>query len=191
VTSTPHLIGLYSPAPRSGKTTVAAYLTEHGYYRAPFAGPLKRMIRTFLRELGHPNSAIDHHLEDGKADVIPGIRTTSRHLLQTLGTEWGRSCVHPDVWLMCWRETATSYLNDGVPVVVDDLRFPNEADLIRALGGQLWHIHRPSTKRGTTHSSEGSLDAYPFDHHLTNDGSLTDLYEQVSPLLSTPALAAA
>lgn len=191
MTNTPHLIGLYSPAPRSGKTTVATYLTEYGYYRAPFAGPLKRMIRTFLRELGHSNPEIDHYLVDGKADLIPEIRTTPRHLLQTLGTEWGRSCVHPDVWLMCWRATATSYLNAGVPVVVDDLRFPNEADLIRALGGQLWHIHRPSTERGTTHASEGALDAYPFDRHLTNDGSFHDLYEQVNACLpSATALVA-
>lgn len=186
------LIGLYSPAPRSGKTTVAAYLTEYGYYRCSFAAPLKRMLRTFLLSLGHSPDEIDHYLDAGKSDLIPSIRTTPRHLLQVLGTEWGRQCVHPDVWLLCWRATADRYLNSGVPVVVDDIRFENEADLIRSLGGQLWCIHRPTADRSpTTHSSEGGLDAYRFDHHLHNDTTFNSLFTAVDTLLQCPAAQAA
>lgn len=190
MTSSPRLIGLYSPAPNSGKTTVASYLTEHGYYRASFAAPLKRMLRTFLIHLGYGPEQIDHYLDAGKEELIPNIRITPRQLLQTLGTEWGRTCVHSDVWLQTWQVTATRYLDSGVPVVCDDIRFPNEAELIRSLGGELWHVHRPESERATSHSSEGSLDTFPFfDRRIINDGTLLDLYRRVQSLIPTPTAA--
>jgi hypothetical protein len=184
------LIGLYSPAPQSGKTTVASTLTEHGYYTIPFAAPLKRITRTFLVQLGYGPDVIEDLLTTDKETKIPSINCSTRHLLQTLGTEWGRSCVHPDVWLMCWRATAERYLGSNTPVVVDDVRFPNEADLIRTLGGELWHIERPGTERGTLHASEGSLDDYSFDRYLLNDSGVGDLVAKAETLLRQPVLAA-
>jgi hypothetical protein len=192
VTDTTPLIGLYSPAPQSGKSTVASFLTEHGFHTVPFAGPLKRMLRTFLLQLGYGPEGIDHYLTTGKEDILPGIACSPRHLMRTLGTEWGRSCVHPSVWLLCWQSTATRYLQSGTPIVVDDVRFPNEADLIRSLGGQLWRIDRPSAERNTEHASEGSLDTYAFDHVLSNDSTLTDLYSRTRELLAdSPSIAIA
>lgn len=183
--NSPRLIGLYSPAPQSGKSTVAAYLTEHGFYTVPFARPLKLMLRTFLIQLGYAYDEIDHYLDAGKNDVIEGIRTTPRQLMQLLGTEWGRQCVHPEVWLMCWERTAQQKLNAGIPVVVDDCRFPNEAAIVRRLGGELWRIERPGTDRTTEHASEGGLDDYPlFDRRLVNDGSLLALHAQVSEIVA-------
>ena len=187
MTQPPRLIGLYSSAPRSGKSTIASYLTEYGFYRVPFAGPIKRMTRTFLIQLGYGPTEIDHYLEAGKEDQLPDIRTTPRHILQTLGTEWGRDCIHPEVWLMCWERIAQRSLDSGVPVVCDDLRFPNEADLIRRLGGELWTIARPNASATKPHSSEGGLDDYTFfDRRIINDGTLLDLYGRVKSIL-TPA----
>lgn len=186
----PRLIGLYSPAPRSGKSTVAAYLTEHGFYTVPFARPIKLMVRTFLIQLGYGPSEIDHFLEAGKNDVIEGIRTTPRQLMQLLGTEWGRQCVHPQVWLMCWERATQQKLEAGIPVVVDDCRFPNEAALIRRLGGELWRIERPGNERQTDHASEGGLDEYPlFDRRLVNDGSLLTLHSRVREIVTPLSLA--
>lgn len=186
----PSLIGLYSSAPQSGKSTVASYLTEHGFYNIPFAGPLKRMIRTFLVQVGYGPDTIEHLITEGKEEKIPGIDVTPRHLMQTLGTEWGRTCVHPDVWLQCWQTTATRYIKSGTPVACDDVRFPNEAELIRSLGGELWLVERSSARRSTEHASEGGLDNFPvFDRRIVNDGSLLDLYQQVRQILSpTPIL---
>ena len=177
--TSPKLIGLYSPAPRSGKTTVASYLIEHNFHTVSFAAPLKLMMRTFLMSYGYGVEEISYLLSEGKHQQIPGIRTTPRRLLQTLGTEWGRSCVHPEVWLMCWKYEANRYLNNGFSVVVDDVRFPNEAELIHSLGGVLWHVHRPEAVRTGSHASEGSLDDFLFDRRLVNDGSLLDLYSRV------------
>jgi hypothetical protein len=183
VTETPRLIGLYSPAAQSGKSTVAAHLAQRDYRIIPFAGPLKAMLRTFLLQLGYGPDAIDSYLTTGKEDILPGIVCSPRHLLRTLGTEWGRTCVHPNVWLLCWQSTATRYLQSGTPVVCDDVRFLNEANLIRSLGGELWRIDRPGTERTTEHASEGGLDDYPFDRVLLNDGTLTALRSRTDALL--------
>jgi hypothetical protein len=181
---TPRLIGLYSPAPQSGKSTVASYLTEHGFYNIPFAGPLKRMIRTFLVQVGYGPDTIDRLITEGKEEKIPGIDVTPRHLMQTLGTEWGRTCVHPDVWLQCWQATATRYIDSGTPVVCDDVRFPNEANLIRSLGGELWRIERSEATHKSGHASEGSLDQFPyFDRRIDNNASLLDLYQRINRVI--------
>lgn len=175
------LIGLYSPAPASGKTTVAGYLAGHGFRIMPFAESLKRMASVFLTELGLTDSMIEHHLFHAKESRIEafGLNITARHICQTLGTEWGRACIHPDVWLYCWQRKAQQNLDRGIDVVVDDLRFLNEAELIRRLGGEMWCVERPSALRTTTHASEGGLDDFDFDHRLVNDGSLLELYTQV------------
>lgn len=188
----PRLIGLYSSAPRSGKSTIASYLTEYGFYTVPFAGPIKRMTRTFLIQLGYGPTEIDHYLDTGKEEHLPGIRTTPRHILQTLGTEWGRDCIHPEVWLMCWERAAQQSLDSGVPVVCDDLRFPNEAALIRRLGGELWTISRPGATATKPHASEGGLDDYGFfDRRIINDGTLLDLHSRVKSILTPTPTAVA
>jgi len=175
------LIGLYSAAPASGKTTVAGYLAGHGFRIMPFAESLKRMASVFLTELGLTDSMLEHHLFHAKESRINafGLNVTARHICQTLGTEWGRNCIHPDVWLHCWRRKAQQNLDRGIDVVVDDMRFVNEAELIRNLGGELWCIERPAVLCTTKHASEGSLDSYLFDRRIVNDGGLLELYAQV------------
>lgn len=175
------LIGLYSPAPASGKTTVAGYLAGHGFRIMPFAESLKRMAHVFLTELGLTDSMIEHHLYHAKESRIHafGLNITARHICQTLGTEWGRQCIHPDVWLYCWQRKARQNLERGIDVVVDDLRFPNEAELLRRLGGEVWYVERPAALRTTNHASEGGLDAFDFDQRLVNDGTLLELYARV------------
>lgn len=165
------LIGLYSPAPQSGKTTVAEALVHRGYDRVPFAAPLKDMACSLLVSLGYGRGEAARLVYEDKGAKLPALDVTVRHVLQTLGTEWGRTCIGPDVWLTCWRATATARRL----VVVDDVRFPNEADLIRDLGGELWCVWRPGLANTTGHTSEGGLDDFPFDRWIMNDGTLEDL----------------
>lgn len=189
----PSLIGLYAPAAGSGKTTIAMHLMAHGFYTVSFAAPLKLMVIQLLQNLGYIPEDANRLVYEDKHEILPEIGVSSRHLLRTLGTEWGRACVHPEVWLKCWEHAARELLRAGTPVVCDDVRFPNEAALIRKLGGEMWHLSRPGTEAGTTHASEGSLDNYPyFDRHLINDGSIFDLYHRVTQVVQpTPQSQAA
>jgi hypothetical protein len=182
------LIGFYSSLPMSGKSTAAAALSGVGYKRLPFAGTLKRMIRVLLLDLGQSEAEADAALSDQKELPCILLNTiTPRELLQTLGTQWGRELVHPDLWVRCWKGRAISALGDGFSVVADDVRRTNEARAICDLGGVMVKVVRPGggSEAFSDHASEGGLEDWPFDHTIVNDGSIDDLQRQVLALHHT------
>lgn len=177
----PLLIGLASPVMGSGKSTIANHLRRRfGFHRLGFAWPLKSMFRALLKEL----------------DVDPGLREavtfgdkkeaplaaldgkTGRHAMQTLGTEWGRKCMGEDFWVnITMRKAETIRFDTRRPVVIDDVRFPNEFEAIQAAGGHMLFVDRPDAGQDVTgHASEGALDGLLFDAVITNDGTLSELY---------------
>lgn len=134
----------------SGKSTVAEHLTRHhGFTRVRFAGPLKEMMRA----LGLTEAEIEGDRKEVPCELLGG--RTPRYAMQTIGTEWGRNIIARDLWIRAWR-AAVDKLPAGASVVVDDCRFPNEADAVRALGGVLVRIVRPGAGAGAAgHISEG------------------------------------
>lgn len=173
------LIGLYSPAAQSGKTSVSGALELKGFVRVPFAEPLKLMMMPLLLELGYAPAEAKRLIYVDKEEGVPELGVASRHLLQTLGTEWGRQCIAPDVWLRVWEARIKRFER----VVVDDVRFENEAELVRSLGGEMWRIRRAGVANTSTHASEGGLDAWPhFSRYIENNGTLRQLFDAVSAL---------
>jgi hypothetical protein len=59
--------------------------------------------------------------------------------MQTLGTEWGRQLISPTLWVDAWMAAA---LTARGAVIADDVRFADEADAVRALGGIVVLIRR-------------------------------------------------
>lgn len=182
----PPLIGIYAPAPESGKSTIAQHLcSAHGYTLLPYAAPLKRLVVHFLAELGLSHDTAFDYVHFNKHLVIPELGVTSRHLLRTFGTEFGRTCVHPDVWLWALNHAITQ-LPPGARVVVDDVRRYNEAvNLLERHHGFLLHLSRPGTTDSSGHASEGELDAHLqlFDGFLINNGTIEELHAHVDGLL--------
>lgn len=180
----PDLIGIYSPVMGSGKSEVAKVLIEeHGYKLVKFAGCLKAMTRTFLEQLGYGSLIIERMVEgDLKEEPIAALpvregAVTTRRLLQTIGTEWGRDQIYSHLWVDVTVARIEHLRNKGHKVVVDDMRFLNEIEAIRSLGGRTLKLTRPSASSTTTsHPSEGALDGLDvFDYWLLNKGSLEDL----------------
>ena len=173
------VIGLYSSAPRSGKTAVSHALERKTFVRVPFAEPLKDMVFPLLVSIGYtPEQAVQRLYHD-KELLLDVFGVSTRHLLQTLGTEWGRTCIAPDMWLRVWQARIKQYEY----VVVDDVRFENEAELIRSLGGEVWKITRKGVTNTHTHASEGSLDKWPhFARYIENDGTLEQLLHGVAQI---------
>lgn len=178
------IVALYSPAPQSGKSTLAHALNGVGYRTIKFAGILKDMIRTMLLGAGIPYDAVERMVEgDLKERPIkfPGFSVTPRQLMQTLGTEWGRG-IHPDLWAHLAINKAA---NASGRVVIDDMRFPNEYSAVKAAGGITIKITRPGVERAVNcHPSEGALDNHPFDYEIVNDGSIDKMVAQALNLLS-------
>jgi len=169
------LIGLYARRPQCGKSTLAAALSGHGFVIVPFAGTIKRMLRLMLLDLGLNELEVEHALAGGKELPCPMLTSrTPRQLLQSLGTDWGRQMVDTSIWTRCWQQRVSSYLEQGAGVVVDDVRFPEEAQLVEALGGVMVEVVRPEggSEAFAGHASEGGLDSWAFRARLMNDGSL-------------------
>ena len=64
-------------------------------------------------------------------------------------------------------------------VVIPDVRFPNEADAIKELGGIIWRINRHGLNGINEHRSEHAMDSQMVDHVIYNDGSLEELSDEV------------
>lgn len=183
--SAPLLIALTSPAMGSGKSTVARYLVEcHGFALLKFAGPLKNMVRSLLRDIGTDRATVERCIESDLKEVqVPGLGCTPRWLMQSLGNEWGRQCIREDLWVRLTAIAVLERLGAGVPVVIDDLRYRNEYDAIRELGGRVVRVVRTGVLRTTSHASEGALDEAAVDATLHNHGSFADLHDHVDDML--------
>lgn len=98
-----------------------------------------------------------------------------RELLQF----WGdyRRAQDPDYFV----NAIAQHIANGLgPLVITDVRFPNEAALVRRLGGQLWQIRRPGYEAGGTgHASDTDGSEFEPDVILENFGSLDDLRRTV------------
>lgn len=166
------IIGFSGPA-GAGKSTAAKHLVDScGFQLVKFAGPLKAMLRAII-----PGDDQNEWIEGSlKESVHPVLGVTPRHAMQTLGTEWGRNCIGQDLWINLARE---SIVAAGGDVVVDDVRFQNEVDLIRSLGGVVVQIRPKVMTHRPAHASE-----LPCEHDLVvyNDGSVRDLHRAIYPI---------
>lgn len=173
------IIGLCGLA-GSGKTTVAKMLEDDlGFARLSFAGPLKAMTRALglsLREMAGD-------LKERPCRQLCG--KTPRQFMQLLGTEFGRQMIGEDFWVQTFIAAVERELLDATAdqrplhIVSDDVRFPNEAQAIRDLGGIVVRIDRPGagSASGAGHASEAL--AFPVDGVFTNAGTETDLLRRV------------
>src|SRR5690606_24735571 len=95
-----------------------------------------------------------------------------RKMMQTLGTDWGRQMIGEDIWVK-----AFARINAGKQVVVPDVRFENEADIVRA-NGILIHLVGRGGIEGD-HVSENKLPFKEGDIVIDNSRDLAWLYAQV------------
>lgn len=159
------LIGIAGPA-QSGKSTLAGEFRRlvefrgQKYREQPFAGPLKRMLTSIGVDVSDLSKNVPVAFLDG--------RLTPRIMMQTLGTEWGRILL-PDLWLHVWQHE----LDDQASCVcVPDVRFNNEANLIRSLGGTIVHVTRKPTVdmlAVPAHASEAGITRVKGDIIFRND----------------------
>lgn len=205
------IIGLSGYA-QVGKDTVGAMLVEHhGYTRLSFAQTLKDVLLDvnprvgMFRPLEDWRNGYDAHLpaaHPGRCETAPASsfdweyakkEPEVRRLLQALGVAC-RNRIGPDVWVdavMRQYDELQSTPNPDmpgfsqiVPVVITDVRFPNEAEAIIARGGQVWRIERPGHGPVNGHESETALDRWGhFYGWLYNDCDLDALRRMIDKVV--------
>lgn len=132
-----------------------------------FAGPLYDMQEYIYRRI----SSVIKRDEDFKKD---------RKLLQWLGTNWGRE-IDKDLWVKIWKADVAAISAGYVTnVVCDDVRFDNEAEAIKALGGYVIKINRPDNIKHAqggvgiaNHASEAGISKNLIDFEISNDDTVS------------------
>ena len=167
------LIGIMGLA-RVGKDTATAHLCDtYGMESYAFADPIKSMLTGVFGDL----------FRDGDREApIDWLGKSPRQLMQTLGTEWGREIVHPDLWVLVADQMWKKYqeIGWGAGVVLSDVRFRNEAEWVLAQGGLLISLSREGVAAVATHVSEQNI---PFDLanvSLENNGTVEELAAAVT-----------
>jgi hypothetical protein len=168
---------------RSGKDTFfEAVRQEYGICKThsySFATPVYEMVNTLLCNVPGGAGTLD------KEDIIQPFGVSLRHMLQTLGTEWGRNLVHPDIWAMLGRMylDKVSYPVNSRPsiFVFTDVRFDNEAKMIKNCGGYIVHVSRFSGSvpvDADLHASEAGINFSYVDVTILNHGNDVNIYKR-------------
>ena len=78
----------------------------------------------------------------------------TRFAATSLGTEWGRDMIGADLWANIAIGQVHELVSRGISVIIDNVRFPNEFELLREQGAQMIAWHRPGLMVDLSHESE-------------------------------------
>lgn len=199
---------------RHGKDTVGDYITNrHNFDKTAFAKPLKDMCRIgFLLtddELNGCNKEIkNQYWGKSTREILQFVGTEMfreklQELMPELGSDfWVRrfqvyyesqrklaeaelETVRPVLEKYSKRDDVKSFLRDlQYNCVVTDVRFQNECDIIKQLGGIVIKVDRPGLESNDEHVSEKTIDSITgYDYKIVNDGSFDDLHHKIEKVL--------
>jgi hypothetical protein len=187
----------------AGKDTVADHLVRRwGYVKISLSAfieaALMEQYPLTLAEIGRawainahrtPEDApaLDAQAEEWAAFVLRHRPPAVRRFLQEMGQE--RRALDPDHWIrqLLWTATALP-THLARRVVIPNIRFPNEAEVVRTAPGALWLIQRPSADdRPVDHPTEAlaaRVGSLPIDARLQNDGTRDALYAKIDQMMA-------
>lgn len=181
----------------------AAPLLDRPTHIIPMAMVLRDEVEDFLRNIGaeafvplvygdQDDKVRVFHVDEGRAttacpqwhEFVAANRElqnakgqtalTVRRILQWWGTEYRRA-QDPDYWTKAWGRKVEGLDLARLHVLVDDVRFMNELQVIKEHGGLVVKVERPGFDGANNHASETSLDDYhAWDGVLLNDGTLSE-----------------
>jgi len=165
------IIGL-SGGKGCGKSSVARILErKYGYEILSFATPIKEMLKAMGLRDAELNDPV---LKEIKLDEYG---KSPREIMQLLGTEFGRVMIADDIWVTAMKRK----IQPGTKVVIDDVRFENEARFIRDSGGSVLEVKRTKLDENSdTHISEAGIPESLIDGTIDNKSCYeTDLELEV------------
>jgi len=188
----PKLIGL-AGCIGSGKTEVAKHLGSKGFTIDAFGKSIKLGAAGVF---GVPVSSFYGTPED-RAKIDPYWRISYRQMLQNFGTEAMQTAFGVNIWIEAlWKR----HQEVDYDLVIEDCRFPREADDVISRGGIVLEILRPTletweNKRpwwwtphleditSEQHASEIPLPRGLVTYQLLNDATIEQLHLVVDKIL--------
>ena len=184
------LIGLIGKK-QSGKDTIASHLIdEYGFTRYAFADPIKEACQVIF---GFTN---EQCWGKEKEVVDPFWKITPRKVFQIFGTELFQFELPKyaeelsDIGRIFWAYRFARWYEQqlaktpNIKVVITDVRFPFEADMITSLGGSLIKVIRPNQIYNDNHASETEMDTIKYNGLIENDGTIADLISKTENIFS-------
>lgn len=173
----------------AGKSTAIEYVSSDIFER--HRADRKVTLVKFAKALYD----IQEYIYNRISDVYqrPDTFIKDRKLLQWIGTDWARGTISETLWVDIWKNSVNRSLSHdpSTVIVCDDVRFDNEAEAVKALGGYVVKIFcssnekRIDTSTGIVqHKSEAGIDHKYVDYFIDNNGSLEDLARQVENLVA-------
>jgi hypothetical protein len=160
----------------SGKDTAAEYLhDEWGFRTISFAGAIKEGCMDFFGLTANQVYGSEKEVVDSTWGVTP------RHILQYVGTDLIRNQFDQEIWV---KRAMKEIDRVGGDWDISDLRFPNEAEAVKARGGLVIRLDRPGLPFDP-HPSERAMEDYDeWDYIIKNDGSLGHLYDLLDDIMA-------
>lgn len=158
----------------NGKDTIADYLVKkYGYTKISLSDPLKYAIKEIF------NFSDEQLWGNKKEDIDPFWKVTPREVLQLIGTDcfrdiFGKKFPHigDNIWVLSLQLNIDKLINSGVrKIVVPDIRFPNESELLKKYNGAIVRVNRIFHEKfiSDSHISENSIDHIIPDYVILNN----------------------
>lgn len=161
-----------------GKDTAAKYLCRrHKFIKYAFAQPLKEACKLLFLLSG--DQLHDNIL---KETLDPRWQMTPRQIMQMIGTDIFRDHVDKEFWTKRFQMWLDS--QDHENIVISDVRFQNEVDIIKKNGGYVLEVQRHHGLASSDHHASETQVLQGIDMTLTNDGDVKNLFHQIEESMS-------
>jgi hypothetical protein len=193
----------------SGKGTVAdALVNDYKFTKLSFADKLKDGVAEVF---GWDRQMLEGDTEDSRAwreekdafwSAETGKHITPRLVLQLFGTDCMRNGFDDSIWVSLVKKQIA--LQPNTNFVIPDVRFPNEANMIKSIHGEIWRVRRGAdpvwfrmyqdigVEPKDVHASEWSWANVNFNTVIDNHGTKDQLKNLVQDrLVSNGFLASA
>lgn len=178
----------------SGKDTLADFIT--GWYKTytkhSFADPIRKACMLLF---GFTEQQMHDRILKERDDAYWGF--SPRQAMQRLGTDYGRDLMRKDIWLLHAKRVIQQNYANGMKTILSDVRFENEAQLVRDHGGIIIHLRLPPPVpldpervgiqwvQPKPHESEQGIEVRAGDLIILNDKSrgLEKFYEDLGEII--------
>jgi len=164
------LVGLVGKAGSGKDKFFSTVLSKYNYTRLALADPVKVLACHYLlNSIPLENEKDRFRLFASVYKEVFSMDKSSlvRILLQQIGTEVARKQISPTFWTDLATPLVLERINKNIKVAVTDVRFVNEAEWIRSLGGIIVKIDNQGKYSNNSleanHDSEKEIDLIKYD----------------------------